>query len=73
MNTANTDNLFSDLTAQESATVAGGHCYRRYGGYGGYYGGGYGGGYDGYYRPTAYYYRPYSYRRCYRYYGGYDW
>lgn len=72
MNTTNTDNLFTDLTAQDSATVSGGHCHRGY--YGGYYGGyGYYRPTAYYYRPYAYYYRPYSYRRCYGYYGGYDW
>lgn len=28
-NKTNSDNLFTDLTTEESATVSGGHCYYR--------------------------------------------
>ncbi len=68
MKKANSDSLFTDLTAQESETVSGGWC--------GYYGYGYYRPVAYYYRPYAYYYSPYAYRPCYGYYGGYydnDW
>lgn len=63
--------LFTELTEEESSTVSGGRWRGGYGygyGYGGY--GGYGG-----YRSVGYYRPYYGYRRYYRpvayYYGGY--